>query len=194
LLDAIAHLTQVVHRYSALSKESLGLYLDACKVQHLKKGQLLYRIGEIPTSFAFIHQGLMRSYVVDERGNEFNKNFFAEGRFPGCMSALLQGTPTLLAIEALEDCVLIEIDFKLFRSALLTKPDLMIYQINYLETHWLLEKEQKEIEYLQFDAKQRYLAFLDTHKAIISRLTQYHIASYLGITPTQLSRVRKDLK
>ncbi|WMN60732.1 hypothetical protein NI389_04800 [Pseudoalteromonas xiamenensis] len=114
--------------------------------------------------------------------------------FPGCMSALLQAAPTLLAIEALEDCVLVEIDFKLFRSALLTKPDLMIYQINYLETHWLLEKEQKEIEYLQFDAKQRYLAFLNTHKPIISRLTQYHIASYLGITPTQLSRVRKELK
>ena len=69
----------------------------------------------------------------------------------------------------------------------------MRFQINYLETHWLLEKEPKEIGYLQFEAKDRYLTFLDDFNHIANRLPQYHIASYLGITPTQLSRIRKEI-
>jgi hypothetical protein len=70
----------------------------------------------------------------------------------------------------------------------------MALHIHYLEVHWLLEKEPKEISYLQYEAKARYLKFLDVFQAILPRLPQYHIASYLGITPTQLSRIKKDLK
>ncbi|MFY8350712.1 Crp/Fnr family transcriptional regulator [Pseudoalteromonas sp. SSM20] len=170
------------------------MYQNCTQLRSLKKGQTLYAIGETPNHFAFLHKGLMRAYVIDEQGNEFNKTFFAEGRFPGSMSALLKNTPSFMAVDALEDCQILEIDFKKFREALFKNNELMAFHINYLETHWLLEKEPKEIGYLQFEAKQRYLQFLVDYKHIVSRLAQYHIASYLGITPTQLSRIKKDLK
>lgn len=110
------------------------------------------------------------------------------------MTALLTNKPSFMAIDALEKSEILEIDFKQFRQAMFENNELMAFHINYLETHWLLEKEPKEIGYLQFEAKQRYLNFFEEFNPIINRLTQYHIASYLGITPTQLSRIKKDLK
>lgn len=190
---AFTHLEQILKQYAPLSEQSLTRYFSACQYTHIAKGTTLYAIGEIPSSFAFIHKGLMRAYLIDAEGNEFNKNFFAEGRFPGSMSALLNNETSILAIEALEDCDIITIDFKQFRRELFADNELMAFHIIYLEQHWLLEKEPKEIGYLQHEAKQRYLMFLNKYESILSRLPQYHIASYLGITPTQLSRIRKDL-
>ncbi|WP_231590879.1 Crp/Fnr family transcriptional regulator [Grimontia sp. AD028] len=189
----LEHLQETVRRYYAIDEASMQALMACCKVTSIDKGVTLYDIAQTPTHFAFLHKGLMRAFLLDEEGNEYNKNFFDEGRFPGCMSALLQQAPSRIAIQALEPCELVEIDFKQFRVALFMHPDLMRFHIHYLEKHWLLEKEPKEISYLEHEAKDRYQAFLTDFSAIAPRLPQYHIASYLGITPTQLSRIRKQI-
>jgi len=191
---AFSHLQQSLNLYHVLPDEAWQAYMECCTVKQVAKGEIIYPIGKKPTNFAFIHQGLMRAYVIDEQGNEYNKNFFSEGRFPGCMSALLNNESSWIEIQAMEACEIIEVNHEKFRRALFTHIDLMKYQINYLETHWLLEKELKEIGYLQYEAKARYVKFLDNFNAILPRLPQYHIASYLGITPTQLSRIKKEMK
>ena len=191
---ALSHLQQTLNLYQILSSAAWQAYQACCTIKKVDKGEILYQLGQKPTSLAFIHQGLMRAYVIDENGNEYNKNFFSEGRFPGCMSALLNNEASWIAIQALEACEIVEINHAKFRSALFEHADLMKFQINYLETHWLLEKEPKEISYLQYEAKARYVKFLANYNAILPRLPQYHIASYLGITPTQLSRIKKELK
>lgn len=91
--------------------------------KHVSKDRIIYPMGEQPTSLAFIHQGLIRAYVIDENGNEYNKNFFAERRFPGCMSALLNNEPSWIEIQALETCEIIVINHTKFRHALLTHVD-----------------------------------------------------------------------
>lgn len=189
-----AHLKKTLNLYYSLSNDAWSAYQACCSIKKLAKGEILYAIGSLATSFAFIHKGLMRVYTIDESGNEFNKNFFAEGRFPGCMSALLKTEASALEVQALDACEIIEINYEKFRNALFTYPDLMKFHIHYLETHWLLEKEPKEIGYLQYEAKTRYAHFLHEFTSIAARLPQYHIASYLGITPTQLSRIKKDFK
>ena len=142
---ALSHLQQTLNLYHILPSEAWQAYQACCTTKKLEKGEILYPLGQKPTSLAFIHQGLMRAYVIDENGNEYNKNFFAEGRFPGCMSALLKNEASVLAIQALQACEIIEINHVKFRSALFHHVDLMKFQIRYLETHWLLEKEPKAI-------------------------------------------------
>ena len=186
-------LRQTLNSYHVLPEESWKNYLNCCSLRSLDKGQTLCAIGDKPSSFAFIFKGLIRAYVLDAEGNEFNKNFFAEGRFPGSMTSLLKNETSWMGIEALEDSELIEIDFSKFRDALFQDSNLMQMHINYLETHWLIEKEPKEIGFLQDEAKQRYLSFLDSFAAIKERVPLYHVASYLGITATQLSRIRKEI-
>lgn len=163
------------------------------KFRLLRKRSLLYPAGYVPQSYAYIYRGLMRCFVCDEKGNEYNKNFFDEGKFPGSMTALLTSKPSVLSFEAIEDSLIIEIDFSAYRKLLAEKEDLKLFQIHYLEQNWLLIKDAREIEIVQDDATARYLRFIDEHSALAKRLAQYHIASHLGITPTQLSRIRKNL-
>ncbi|WP_340679049.1 hypothetical protein, partial [Paraglaciecola sp.] len=137
--------------------------------------------------------GLIRCFVCDEKGNEYNKNFFDEGKFPGSMSALLSSSPSAVTFETIEDTCIIEINFLAFRKLLIEKDDLKLFQIYYLEKNWLQEKDARETEIVQDDATTRYVRFVDKHHSLVDRLAQYHIASHLGITPTQLSRIRKKL-
>jgi len=179
--------------YAPISDESWEALRGISKFRSLTKHTLLYRAGDIPQSYAYICQGLIRCFVCDEKGKEYNKNFFDEGMFPGSMTALLISSPSMLAFETIEDTLIIEIDFPAYRKLMIEKDDLKLFQIYYLEKNWLLAKDSREIEIVQDDATARYLRFIDNNPTLVARLTQYHIASHLGITPTQLSRIRKNL-
>ena len=179
--------------YAPISDETWEAFRGISKFRALAKHTVLYRAGNMPQSYAYVYQGLMRCFVCDENGKEYNKNFFDEGMFPGAMTALLTSSPSALAFETIEDTLLIEIDFLSYRKLMIEKNDLKLFQIYYLEKNWLLAKDSREIEIVQDDATARYLRFIEEHPTLVNRLPQYHIASHLGITPTQLSRIRKNL-
>ncbi len=179
--------------YTAISDDTWQAFIGICKFRSLTKHSYLYNIGNIPPSYSYIYQGLVRCFSCDEKGNEYNKMFFDEGKFPGSMTALLTSTPSMLAFEAIEDSLIIEIDFTAYRKLMVQNDELKLFQIYYLEKNWLLAKDAREIEIIQDDATARYLQFIEKHDTLVDRLPQYHIASHLGITPTQLSRIRKTL-
>lgn len=188
---ALTALRQVMESYYPLSDATWSALSVHCKCRAVDKGELLYATGLLPASFSFVYQGLFRIFITDSKGNEYNKMFFEEGRFPGSMGALLTGTPSLFSVEALEPSLIVEIAFKPFRQLLQDRHDLALFQIHYLEASWLLDKEPREVSLVQEDASQRYRRFLEENPGLSSRVPQYHIASHLGITPTQLSRIRK---
>lgn len=184
-------LKAAMENYAPLSASTWEAFSALCKIRALTKGALLYQIGKLPTSFAFVVTGLVRGFVINEQGHEYNKNFFREGQFPGCMTALLTSEPSRLAFQAVEDSQVIEIHFAGYRRLLFANTELMRFQIHYLEKNWLLHKDAREIELVQDEATQRYEQFIQDYPDLINRLPLYHIASHLGITPTQLSRIRK---
>ena len=116
-----------------------------------------------------------------------------ENSFPGSTVALLNSSPSRFSIQALEKSYLLQIDYQAYRGLLLKCDDLKLFHIHYLEKNWVVEKEKREIALVQDNATDRYLRFLDEYPEIEQRLSQYHIASHLGVTPTQLSRIRKYL-
>ncbi len=179
--------------YSPISDDTWQAFMAISKFQSLTKNSLLYSAGQVPNSYAYIYQGLVRCFVCDEKGNEYNKNFFDEGKFPGSMTALLTSSPSAQAFEAIEDSLIIEVNFSNYRKLMIEKDDLKLFQIYYLEKNWLLAKDAREIEIVQDDATARYLRFIDKNSNLANRLPLYHIASHLAITPTQLSRIRKNL-
>lgn len=179
--------------YSALEDDTWRQLESIAALTEIKKGTLFSRQGAIPSSFGFVCTGLLRGYVSDEEGHEYNKIFFPEGTFPGSMIALLTGSPSAFAIEALEDSWVMRLDFLEYRRLLEEREDLKWYQILYLERNWVLAKEPREVALVQESATQRYLRFQREHPGLEKRLAQYHVASHLGITPTQLSRIRRDL-
>lgn len=188
---AFVALKQTMESYSPISDATWLSLRNICKFRLLERYKILYHVDEIPVSFSFVYSGLFRNFITDEKGNEYNKIFFDENTFPGSMAALLTSTPSQFTIEALEPSSIIEINFLEYRKLLKVKDDLKLFQIYYLEKNWLIAKESREIDIVQNDASYRYKKFLETYASLENRLPQYHIASHLGITPTQLSRIRK---
>ncbi|MDO6428802.1 Crp/Fnr family transcriptional regulator [Thalassotalea sp. 1_MG-2023] len=190
---AFQQLLQVMNTYYPISEQTWQCFQKFCQFHEVKANSIIYPLAEIPSSFSFIYQGLMRGYSIDNKGNEYNKIFFTEDMFPGSMTSLLTDTPAVLAIETIEDSFYISIDFAKFRQFLIKNEEIKLFHIHYLEKNWVLAKDAREIELVQQDATTRYKSFVNHFPQLNQRLPQYHVASHLGITPTQLSRIRKNL-
>lgn len=190
---AFAALKDTLDSYYPLEPATWQALQAICEYREIKKHQVLYALGEVPSSFSYVYSGLFRTFITDARGNEYNKNFFYEGTFPGSMAALLRNEPSRFAIVALEPAQIIEIRFPAYRALLRERSDLTWFHIRYLEKNWLLAKDAREIAIVQENATQRYRRFINDFPFLVGRLPQHHIASHLGITPTQLSRIRRTL-
>jgi hypothetical protein len=157
---ALGALQAAMDTYWAISPDTWQRFREICRVRELVRRETLYRIGEVPRTFAFVVRGLLRVYVIDEDGAEYNKNFFEEGTFPGSMAALLTDSPSRFGADALEPSIVVEIDFGGFRRLLLAAEDLKLFHIHYLEKNWLLDKDAREVALVQEDAAARYERFL----------------------------------
>ena len=192
--EGLIHLRTSMEQYAPLTDDTWTAIAGISSLREIRKGEFFSRAGDTPDSFGYVCHGLLRNYTTTESGQQYNKVFFDEGTFPGSMVALLTSSPSTFAIEALEDSWIMSIHFARFRKLLKHRPDLMWFQIRYLEANWLLAKEQREVALVQESATERYLHFLREHPTLESRVAQYHLASHLGITPTQLSRIRRTLR
>lgn len=180
--------------YAPVSATSWQLIENIIEVISIKKGELLLRNGQIAKEIHFIVQGALRAFITDAEGNIYNKNIFLEGDFAGSTASLIQQIPSYFAIEALENSILININYKKYRDLIFQNDDLKNFYIAYLERNWVIEKEQREISIVMENATERYLDLLSKHPDISERIPLLHIASHLGITATQLSRIRKSLE
>lgn len=180
--------------YAPISPTSWQLIGNIIEVQSIKKGELLLRNGQIAKEIHFIVQGALRAFITDAEGNIYNKNIFLEDDFAGSTASLIKQIPSYFAIEALENSILININYKKYRDLIFQNDDLKNFYIAYLEKNWVIEKEQREISIVMENATERYLNLLSKHPDISERIPLLHIASHLGITPTQLSRIRKTLE
>ncbi len=132
----------------------------------------------------------MRCYFTGPDGKEYNKVFFHESTIAAAFSSLLRREPSNLSLQALEDSVLLEANFFDIVDLFDAFRDIERFYRIYLEQNWVLRKQERELRFAMTDAEARYRAFLNEYPGLDQRISQYHIASHLGITPTQLSRIR----
>jgi len=180
--------------YSPISEQSWLLIENNIEINSIKKGELLLRNGQIAKEIYFVAKGALRAFITDKEGNIYNKNIFLEGDLAGSTASLIQQIPSDFSIEALEDSIVVNINYKKYRELIFQNDDLKNFYIAYLEKNWVIEKEQREISIVMENATERYLDLLAKHPDIAERIALLHIASHLGITPTQLSRIRKTLE
>lgn len=150
------------------------------------------KAGEVANKIYLLVSGLMRVYLSSESGKEYNKNFFMPLSFVGSFTAIIKKEPSKLTYEALTDCKLYEIDFN--EIATLCRHDIEISNLyNKILEKIFMSYEERQLELISMDAKQRYLRLRKRLPNIDSMIPQYQIASYLSITPVQLSRIRRAL-
>jgi CRP-like cAMP-binding protein len=176
-----------------LPKEELGKLQKKAKPMTIKKDDFFLRAGEIPHFIALNVSGLLRLYYVDYNGIEVNKHFCFENTLAISYSAFLLREESKLFIQALEDTQLLVIDYSTYYELLGSHIGWQIAARKLSEMLFIL-KEKRESELLTKTAQERYLLFLSDYPNLEQRLSQYHIASYLGITPESLSRIRSILR
>lgn len=178
-----------IRTYTDLSAEAETAWLKLLKEKTYQKGDNFIRIGQTPKKVAFVVKGLFAQYYINDNGETVIKYFFPEGRIAGSIPATLSQTESLFEITALEDTTVLEYDFNEFKKLVSAFSDVARFYIRYLEQHWVIDKEPYEVSLRSDSAKIRYADFLRKYPDLVKRLKKHHIAAYLGITPTQLSRI-----
>ncbi|MBJ6367037.1 Crp/Fnr family transcriptional regulator [Snuella sp. CAU 1569] len=183
----------VFNRYYPVNDRSITLLLDIAKIKILEKGEQLLPIGKTSKDIHILCEGAVVSYYISDDGNAYHKNIFLKGDIVGSTVSALTNKPSLFALEIIEKSILISFNYGKYRQLIEQHTDLKNFYISYLEKNWVIDKEKREIEIVLKEAKERYLDFINTHPNIENRIPLHYIASHLGITPTQLSRIRKKL-
>jgi CRP-like cAMP-binding protein len=161
--------------------------------QELKKGEVFLQAGTIPNKLAFVSTGLFRYFYASRKGTEFTKGFFPEGTFIVSYSAMVKQSPSYYSIEALEDSSIQVLDYQKWMDLFNGHPCWSPVLIALLQKGYM-KKENREREFLLLNAGERYQSFLQEYPGLENRIKQHLVASYLGITPVALSRIRGKLK
>lgn len=155
----------------------------------LKKNEYFAKEGEFSSQLAFISTGVMRAFFRNKSGDEYSKTFFTPSNFVAAYSSITTKQKNSINIQCLTDCTLFIADFKQLSSLYREYPKFESLARIMAEYKFYI-KEKREIELVTLDGSQRYEIFKKEHPGLENLINQYHIASYLGITPTQLSRIR----
>jgi len=183
-----------IGNYHAISEESFSLLAALTDIQTVDKNEFLLKQGQLSRSLYFVCKGAVIAYFGDAQGNTYNKNIFLERQFAGSTVSALLKIPSQFTLQAIEDSIVITINHEKYKALISQREDLKNFYIAYLEKNWVIDKEQREISIVMETASVRYLKMLAKHPGIDKRIPLQHIASHLGITPTQLSRIRREIK
>ena len=157
----------------------------------LRAGEFLQRTGDGVTHAAFVATGCLRKYVLDAKGKEHIVQFAPENWWVGEGPGVAPGTPAQYFIDAVEDSHLLLFDAASHQRAIEHVP---AYAAGFRDglQRAAAAKEHQIINTLSMSAEERYEEFLKKYPSIAVRVPQFMLASYLGVSPETLSRIRKN--
>ena len=167
-------------------QEKIKTYLTPKK---LRKKQYLLQEGDVCKYIAFVEKGALKSYVIDEAGTERITQFALEGWTISDLYSFLTGEPATYTIDAIEDAELILISKAAHEELLQTVPKYETY-IRLQITGAYIALQRRLTSIISLPIEERYKNLIATYPTIVQRVPQHMIASYMGLTPETLSRVR----
>ncbi|MEF2918983.1 MAG: Crp/Fnr family transcriptional regulator [Acutalibacteraceae bacterium] len=175
-----------------LNKDDLNEIMQISTLKLFHKGDIIHQIGDENDNVGFVLNGLIRSYYLDENGNETTRYFHPENSL-FMDEGLVNYPKSICACEALEDCVVVTFPTKEVKEIALQRESLRNLYIILLENA-VRYKIERENLFLTCTATERYLQFIKNYPTLCDRVRQSYIATYLGIAPESLSRIRRSLK
>lgn len=170
---------------------------EACKqyytIKKLRKRQYLLQEGEVCKYVTFVNKGALRRYTVSEKGDEHLLQFAFEGWTIADLYSFITGEPSTSCIDALEDCELLLLSKQNQEELMIAIPKMQrFFFLNIQNAYVALQRRMTAA--ISLTADEKYLHLVKTYPHIVQRVPQHMIASYLGISPETLSRLRKQMK
>ncbi|RKR05762.1 CRP-like cAMP-binding protein [Flavobacterium sp. 90] len=175
-----------------LTQEEKELIKIFFKSKKLKKKQFLVVEGHVCNYLIFVSKGLLKAYNVDDRGNEHINQFSPEGWWTSDMSSFFGGGISFYSIDAMEDSEVLLITSVDFENLTLQVPVMDRY-FRLLFQNSLITKERRLISSHTHTAEEKYKHLLENNSDLIKRIPQTLLASYLGLSPETLSRLKKNI-
>jgi CRP-like cAMP-binding protein len=160
--------------------------------KRLRKRQYLLQEGDVCKYLSFVSKGLLRSYNVDDKGSEHISLFAWEGWWISDFHSFLSGEAAVFNIDALENTELLMISLQNYEELMLAVPVMDRY-FRILYQNSLVTKDRRLMSSITHNAEDKYRQLVEKHTAILKRIPQNLIASYLGIAPETLSRIKKNI-
>ena len=172
-----------------LSTEELLLIESVAKIKRLRKKQFLLQQGEIWKYNVFVNRGFLKTFSVDSNGKEHIMNFSPENYWTGDRESLTNHTPSRFNIDAIEDSEVVLINKEDFEMLCLKMPHFNNLINNILQKSFIVSQNRIHAS-ISLSAEEKYQNFLNNFPMLIKRIPQHMIASYIGITPETLTRIR----
>lgn len=189
MLDLLrSHIDARVH----LTEEEFDLTSRFFAPKTIRHRQFLLQEGDVCRHLAFVTSGCLREYTVDQKGDEHIIQFAVREWWISDLNSFLSGVPTKHNIDALQDSVVLLLETSAREKLFEAVPRMERFFRLLLEANYIASRKRIN-DSLSASAEERYLSFIRTYPRIIDLIPQNQIASYLGITPQSLSRIRKEL-
>lgn len=185
--------------YMSVNLIEWSIFQSRLKVKEFRKGDIILAQGDVCKELYFINDGLARGYVIDESGKDFtwsiffnDKNALMTNLFVTDYKSFLHGEPSSIHIEALEDTQVFSLshtDVEFLYDSLKKGERFgrLMAEEAYTYLHTIVIDRQTK------SAKERFLEFIERTPFLLEKVPQYHIATFLGITPQHLSRLKSEI-
>jgi len=180
-----------ISRYIQLTKEETEYFTSLLKEKKLRRKQYLLQEGDICRYENFVVQGCLRTYHIDSKGQEHIVQFAVEDWWIGDMYSFLTQKPSRYAIDALEDSVVLSIEKKSMDELYIKVPKFEKFYRHLLQNAFIALQERITSN-ISETGEERYRQFQLKYSKIEERVPQRMIASFLGLTPESLSRIRRQ--
>lgn len=176
-----------------VDKEGLDRILKLVLVKEVPAKTILLFEGDIATKLFLVLDGCLRTYFIKENGVEITSQFFVEGQMATSFESAITGTASRRYIDAVEDSILGIIPVKNLEN-LMREYSPARDHFNRILVSRLIYFMNHHASFILDNPEKRYKKLLQEHPELVSRLPLQYIASYLGITPVSLSRIRARLR
>lgn len=175
-----------------LTEDELTQFAAKLTVKAFKKKAYFIEADKIQKEIGFISSGLIRSFFIDQNGNEITVGFYAEGDYATHYPAFITRQPSRYSIQCLEPTTLVCLSFENIQWIYQQVPKFEKY--GRLIAEEILKRQQARIESFIFQtAEERYLDFVEHHPHLFNRISLSHLCSFLGIERQSLTRIRQKI-
>lgn len=175
-----------------LSADELSLFASKLKFQELKKKEIFLQAGKVQNAIGFIAKGLVRSFYIDDKGNEITVGFYKEGDYATHYPAFITRQQSRYTIQCLEPTQMLCLTYE--DQQWIYQQSAGFERYSRLIVEEILKRQQARIESFIFEtAEQRYLDFVNNHTGLFNRISLSHLCSFLGIERQSLTRIRQKL-
>ncbi len=181
-----------IRKFGILNAQDELLIAKGIQEITVQKGDPFIEAGKVSQRIAFVKEGVFRSLYYNRQGDDFTRYFIYEGRFIGDFQGFTDQLPAHEYIEAITDAVLLVIDLNTFK---ILEEKITIWPVLFARIHGFVAENKLKVASIMLnqDAKSRYIHFLNHYPGLANRVPQSMLASYLGITPSSLSRIRRNI-